>query len=64
VGTTGPTVGQAVSRAFEAGEELPSRLECLGHGLVGALGFPQVPKAGEWLNRKACQAYHQGFLDK
>jgi hypothetical protein len=64
VGSTGPTVGQAVSDALQAGEELPTRLECLGHGISDALNVPPVPGLREWLSRKACQAYHHGFLDK
>jgi hypothetical protein len=62
VGSTGPRVGEAVAHALEAGEELPSRLDCLGHGITAALDVPPVPGLREWLSRKACQAYHQGFM--
>ncbi len=63
VGATGPTVGEAVATALERGEELPRRLECLGRGITRALNAPPIPGVREWLGRKACQAYHQGFLD-
>ncbi len=63
VGPSGTTVGQAVAGALEAGEELPTRLECLGHGIVGALNVPAIPGLREWLSDKACRAYHQGFLE-
>jgi hypothetical protein len=63
VGATGPTVGAAVTEALEVGGELPRRLDCLGHGFAGALGFSSVPRLQRWLSRKACEAYHRGFLD-
>lgn len=62
VGSTGPTVGEAVSRVLEEGEELPSRLERLGQGIAGTLDVPPVPGLREWLSGKASQADRQGFL--
>jgi hypothetical protein len=62
-GSAGTTVGEAVNRALEAGEELTNRLECLGHGIAGALDVPRLPGLREWLGRKACEAYHRGFMD-
>lgn len=62
VGSSGTTAGEAVSAALQAGEELPNRLECLGHGIGNALGLPAVPWLRQWVNTKACQAYHRGFL--
>jgi hypothetical protein len=63
VGCSGATVGESVSQALEAGEELPKRLGCLGRGVTGALDVPAVPGLREWLSAKACQAYHEGFLN-
>ena len=63
VGSTGTTVGQAVAAALEEGEELPTRLGCLGSGIAGDLDVPPVPGLRPWLNRRACEAYHRGFLD-
>lgn len=62
-GSTGTTVGDAVSGALEAGEELTNRLECLGHGIAGSLDVPALPGLRNWLGRKACQAYHRGFME-
>jgi hypothetical protein len=62
VGSSGTTVGEAVSDALQEGEELPNRLECLGRGIAGSLNLPATPAVREWLDRKACQAYHRGFL--
>ncbi|MGH9183881.1 MAG: hypothetical protein ACRDZ9_08780 [Acidimicrobiales bacterium] len=64
VGSTGTTVGQAVTAALEAGEELPRRLDCLGHGIVDTLGLPPLPGLRQWISGKACQAYHAGFMHK
>lgn len=62
VGSTGPTVGDAVSRALEGGEELPSRLERLNHGITNSLRLPPVPGLREWLGTKATDAYQRGFM--
>ncbi len=62
-GSSGTTVGQAVSDVLEPGGEVARRLDCLGHGVVEAFDVVRVPVLRGWLNRKACQAYHQGFVD-
>ena len=63
VGSSGTTVGTAVAKALEAGEELPRRLECLSQGISDSLGLPPVPGLRRWMGRKACQAYHRGFIE-
>ena len=64
VGSTGPTVGGAVSEALEEGEELASRLARLGQGIAGSLGLPPLPGLRAWLGAKAAEAYRHGFVDK
>jgi hypothetical protein len=63
VGSGGTTVGASVAEALEAGEELPRRLECLGHGIAESLDLPAIPGLRRWVGRKACQAYHRGFVE-
>ncbi len=63
VGSGGTTVGAAIAEALEAGEELPRRLECLGHGMAESLELPAIPGLRRWMGRKACQAYHRGFVE-
>ena len=63
VGSTGTTVGAAVAEALEAGQELPRRLECLGHGIADSVGLPAIPGLRRWMGRKACQAYRHGFIE-
>jgi len=63
VGSTGTTVGQAVAEVLEAGQELPRRLDCLGHGIVNELRLPALPGLRQWASRKACEAYHHGFMN-
>ncbi|HYX45194.1 MAG TPA: hypothetical protein VE760_09145 [Acidimicrobiales bacterium] len=63
VGSRGTTVGTAVNEALEAGEELPRRLESLARGVADSLDLPPLPGLRRWMGRKACQAYHHGFLE-
>ncbi len=63
VGSTGTTVGAAIADALQPGEELPRRLECLGHGIAGSLDLPPIPGLRRWMGRKACQAYQRGFIE-
>ncbi len=63
VGTTGTTVGAAVAEALEVRQELPRRLECLGHGVVDSLDLPPIPGLRRWLGKKVCQAYRRGFVE-
>ena len=63
VGHRGTTVGDAVTDALQAGEDLPSRLDCLGRGIFGELGVASLPLLRGWLSRKVCQAYHRGFVE-
>ncbi len=57
VGSTGTTVGQAVTEALQPGQELPRRLERLGQHLTDVVGLPPIPGLRQWVGRKACQAY-------
>jgi hypothetical protein len=63
VGTRGTTVGEAVADALQPGQELPRRLGCLSSGIADSLGLPAIPGLRPWVGRKACQAYHRGFID-
>ena len=63
VGHAGTTVGEAVTEALQAGEDLPTRLDCLGRGIVGELGAASLPLVRGWLSRKVCEAYHRGFVE-
>ena len=62
-GSSGTTVGQAVAEALEIGQELPRRLDCLGHDVAAFVSLPPVPGLRRWVARKACQAYHRGFVE-
>ena len=62
-GSSGPTVGQAVADVLEPGGEVARRLDCLGQGVVEAFDVVDVPLLRGWLGRKACQAYHRGFIE-
>jgi hypothetical protein len=62
-GSNGTTVGAAVAAVLEVGGEVSRRLDCLGQGVVEAFDVLDVPVLRGWLGRKACQAYHQGFID-
>jgi hypothetical protein len=63
VGSDGTTVGEAVAAALSEGQELPTRLGCLGSGITSSLDVPPVPGLRTWIGKKACDAYHRGFLD-
>ncbi len=64
VGSTGPTVGAAVTEALEPGQELPRRLESLGDGIAGSLSVPPIPGLRPWLGHKASEAYRRGFVER
>lgn len=61
-GSTGTTVGAAVAAVLEVGGEVSRRLDCLGQGVVEGFDVLNVPVLREWLGRKACHAYHEGFI--
>ncbi len=61
-GTTGPSVGEAVAEVLDEDGEVFRRLDCLGQGIVEAFAVVNLPVVKAWLGRKACHAYHQGFL--
>ncbi|MDQ3978349.1 MAG: hypothetical protein M3314_02190 [Actinomycetota bacterium] len=56
-------MGQAVAEVLEPGGEVSRRLDCLGQGVVEAFDVVDLPILRGWLGRKACQAYHQGFIE-
>ena len=62
-GSKGTTVGDAVAQVLEPGGEVSRRLDCLGHGVVEAFDVVNLPVLRGWLGRKACEAYHHGFID-
>lgn len=62
VGTTGPTVGMAVEETLREGGEVFRRLDRLGPGVFEVPSLLGVPTLQRWGARKACQAYHHGFL--
>jgi hypothetical protein len=62
VGTTGTTVGMAVEETLRLGAEVSRRLDCLGPGVFEVPGLLGVPALRRWAARKACQAYHLGFI--
>jgi hypothetical protein len=62
VGTTGTTVGMAVEETLRLGAEVSRRLDCLGPGIFEVPGLLGVPPLRRWAARKACQAYHLGFI--
>ncbi|MGH3974200.1 MAG: hypothetical protein ACRDS9_12875, partial [Pseudonocardiaceae bacterium] len=62
VGITGTTVGMAVEETLRLGAEVSRRLDCLGPGVFEVPGVLSVPPMRRWVVRKACQAYHHGFV--
>jgi hypothetical protein len=62
VGTTGTTVGMAVEETLRLGAEVSRRLDCLGPGVFEVPGLLSFPPVRRWAARKACQAYHHGFI--
>jgi hypothetical protein len=62
VGATGTTVGMAVEETLRLGTEVSRRLDCLGRGIFEVPGLSGVPGLRRWAARKACQAYHHGFI--
>jgi hypothetical protein len=62
VGTTGTTVGMAVEETLRVGGEVFRRLDCLGPGVFEMPSLLDVPALRRWGARKACQAYHHGFI--
>jgi hypothetical protein len=62
VGTTGTTVGMAVEETLRLGAEVSRRLDCLGPGVFEVPALLSVPLLRRWAARKACQAYHHGFI--
>ena len=64
VGSSGTTVGDAVTEALQPGQELPRRLESLGDGITDSLRLPPIPGLRPWLGRNASEAYRRGFVER
>ena len=64
VGSSGTTVGEAVSEALGEGQELTRRLEGLGRGIAGSVDVPPIPGLRRWVGRQASEAYQRGFVDR
>ena len=62
VGSSGTTVGEALSNMLDADGEFIRQLEALGQGLAGTNGILGLPLVGGWLGDKCCQAYSAGFV--
>ena len=63
VGTSGPTVGDAVVEMLRPEGEFVRQLAGLGEGLAGTHGLLAVPVLGPWLAGHCCRAYHRGFVE-
>ena len=55
-------MGMAVEETLRLGAEVSRRLDCLGPGVFEVPGFLGFPPLRRWVARKACQAYHHGFI--
>jgi hypothetical protein len=62
VGSTGTTVGEALTEMMHPDGYFIRQLDRLGQGLVDAHGLLAVPLLGGWLARKGACAYHRGFV--
>lgn len=62
VGSSGTTVGEAITEALAPGEELPRRIECPGQGIAELMSLPPIPPLLRWVSNKACEAYQRGFI--
>ena len=63
LGSSGPTVGQALVAMLEPDAQFIRQLDGLGQGLSGGHGPFAVPLLGRWLTGKCCQAFHEGFVE-
>jgi hypothetical protein len=62
VGSSGTTVGDALTEMVARDGYFIRQLDRLGQGLVDAHGLLSVPLLGDWLVRKGAHAYHRGFV--
>ncbi|MGH3695018.1 MAG: hypothetical protein ACRDRX_13705 [Pseudonocardiaceae bacterium] len=62
VGSGGTTVGRAVEETLQVGGEVSRRLAGLGPGVFEVPGLAGMAPVRRWVARKACQAYHHGFI--
>jgi hypothetical protein len=52
----------AVEETLRLGAEVSRRLDCLGPGVFEVPGLLDFPPLRRWAARRACQAYHHGFI--
>jgi hypothetical protein len=63
VGSSGTTVGEALTDMMAPGGQFIRQLDRLGQALVEARGLLAVPLLGTWLAGKGRAAYHRGFVE-
>jgi hypothetical protein len=64
VGSSGTTVGAALTEMMDPDGLFIRQLDRLGQSLVDARGLLAVPLLGGWLARSGAQAYHRGFVGR
>jgi hypothetical protein len=62
VGSSGTTVGDALTEMMAPDGYFIRQLDRLGQALVDAHGLLAVPLLGDWLVRKGAHAYNRGFV--
>lgn len=62
VGSSGTTVGEALTQMMHPDGYFIRQLDRLGQGLVEPHGLLAVPLLGQCLARKGAHAYHRGFV--
>lgn len=62
VGSSGTTVGDALTEMMRPDGYFIRQLDQLGQGLADLHGLLAVPLLGDWLGRKGAYAYHRGFV--
>ena len=62
VGSSGETVGEALSAMLHPDGQFIRQLDSLGEGLAGTSGVLGLPVVGPWLSQKCCHAFHDGFV--
>ncbi|MDQ2896816.1 MAG: hypothetical protein M3Y09_14405 [Actinomycetota bacterium] len=63
VGTTGATVGEALTEMMRPDGYFIRQLDRLGQGLAEPHGLLAMPVFGDWLSDQGRHAYHHGFIN-